>query len=184
MPVMSSPSGADGRHVAAPADHDRRRAVDVLVDPSLQALVEMVVSSPAPNLYEARSVDGAVRFRRRPTARGWDFEVEAVEGRHPLDDQDPTRFAPLSAEMAAPQPDRRANSYPYAYEHVAQVFDHPCAPDLCVIHTASHRQEDHRGEHGSIGVVQARAPFVLAGAGVRTDGVVDRHCRLVDVAPT
>jgi predicted AlkP superfamily pyrophosphatase or phosphodiesterase len=33
-------------------------------------------------------------------------------------------------------------------------------------------------------VVQARAPFVIAGAGVRADGVVPRAGRLVDVAPT
>ncbi|HTT86862.1 MAG TPA: hypothetical protein VMF60_05820, partial [Acidimicrobiales bacterium] len=82
---MSSPSVADPRRPVAPsAARDRRRAVDVLVDPSLESLVEMVVSSPGPDLYEARCVDGAVRFRRRPTAGGWGFEVEAVEGRHPL----------------------------------------------------------------------------------------------------
>jgi predicted AlkP superfamily pyrophosphatase or phosphodiesterase len=33
-------------------------------------------------------------------------------------------------------------------------------------------------------VVQARAPFVVAGAGVRRLGMVPRACRLVDVAPT
>jgi hypothetical protein len=32
--------------------------------------------------------------------------------------------------------------------------------------------------------VQVRAPFVLAGAGVRQDGLIPRSCRLVDVAPT
>ena len=61
------------------------------------------------------------------------------------------------------------------------------APDLCVVHSSAHNYEDrggHRGEHGSLDVVQARAPFVLAGRGVRADGLVDRSCRLVDVAPT
>ena len=56
---------------------------------------------------------------------------------------------------------------------VAQLFDHPCAPDLCVIHTAAHNWEDqggHRGEHGSLDVVQARAPFILAGRGVQKLG--------------
>ncbi|HXQ63113.1 MAG TPA: alkaline phosphatase family protein [Acidimicrobiales bacterium] len=164
---------------------DRREAaVAVLVDPHLQNIVEMVLTSPAPDVYEARSVDGAVRFRRRTTADGWAFDVDAVEGRHPLADQDPTRFAPLEAELEAAHPDRNANSYPFAWEHVAQIFDHPCAPDLCVLHTAAHHQQEHRGEHGSLGVVQARAPFILAGAGVRRLGLVDRHCRLIDVAPT
>jgi hypothetical protein len=170
--------------VSSPEEDRRRAAVAVLVDRDLASLVEMVLMSPAPDVYEARAVDGAVRFRRRPTAAGWAFDIDAVEGRDPLADQDPTRFAPLGAEVAAGHPDRRANSYPFAWEHVAQIFDHPCAPDLCVLHTASHRQESHRGEHGSLGVVQARAPFIAAGAGVRRLGMVDRHCRLIDLAPT
>src|SRR5262249_51392480 len=74
-----------------------------------------------------------------------------------------------------------------AFDHVAQLFDHPDAPDLCVLHAAAHNWEDqggHRGEHGSLGIVQARAPFVVAGKGVRADGLVPRAARLVDVAPT
>jgi phosphonoacetate hydrolase len=35
-----------------------------------------------------------------------------------------------------------------------------------------------------MGVVQARAPFILAGAGVAARGVLPRACTLVDVAPT
>ena len=56
-----------------------------------------------------------------------------------------------------------------------------------MIHSAAHNWEDqggHRGEHGSLGIVQARAPFVIAGKGVRADGLVPRSARLVDVAPT
>jgi phosphonoacetate hydrolase len=45
-------------------------------------------------------------------------------------------------------------------------------------------QGGHLGEHGSLGVVQARAPFIVAGAGVQALGMVDSSCRLVDVAPT
>jgi hypothetical protein len=74
-----------------------------------------------------------------------------------------------------------------AFDHVAQLFDHPDAPDLCVLHSAAHNWEDqggHRGEHGSLGIVQARAPFVVAGRGFRNDGLVPRAGRLVDVAPT
>ena len=167
-----------------PVDDRREAAVSVLVDLRLGSLVEMVLFSPAPGHYEARSVDGTVRFRRREAPDGWAFEVDDVDGRNPLGDQDPTRFAPLEAELAAGHPDRRANSYPYAFEHAAQIFDHPCAPDVCVLHTAAHRQEKHRGEHGSMGVVQARAPFIASGAGVKRQGMVDRHCRLIDVAPT
>ena len=152
--------------------------------PSSQPLVEMVISSPAPDVYEARC-DRRCRPLPAPGhGRRLGLRRRRRRGPRPLADQDPTRFSPLAAELAAGHPDRRANSYPYAWEHVAQIFDHPCAPDLCVLHTAAHRQEDHRGEHGSLGVVQARAPFILAGAGCGRLGMVDRHCRLIDVAPT
>ncbi|MEJ7583787.1 MAG: hypothetical protein WKF43_06770, partial [Acidimicrobiales bacterium] len=101
--------------------------------------------------------------------------------------QSTDRFSPLSVEAAHPYPDRTATSYPYAYEMVAQVFDSPAAPDVMCMHTSAHNWEDHggeRGEHGSMGVVQARAPFILAGAGVQAHGLMPRSCRLVDVAPT
>ena len=55
------------------------------------------------------------------------------------------------------------------------------------MHSAAHNWEDqggHRGEHGSLGIVQARAPFVLAGKGVQARGLVPRSARLIDVAPT
>jgi phosphonoacetate hydrolase len=132
-------------------------------------------------------VDGRVRFRREDDGTGWRFTEEVVEGRNPLGDQATDRFAPLDDERATPFPDRTQTSYPFAYEMVAQVFDHPASPDLICMHTAAHNWEDHggeRGEHGSMGVVQARAPFIVAGAGVRPLGRVPRACRLVDVAPT
>ena len=84
-------------------------------------------------------------------------------------------------------PTARANAYPFAYEQTAQLFDSPAAPDLCVIHSASHNWEDqggHLGEHGSIGIVQARAPMVIGGKGVKKLGVVPQAARLVDTAPT
>jgi len=169
-----------------PADLDdlRDRALDILCGAALSAMVEMVVFSPGPDLYEARAVDGATRFRRHLDGPDWRYQLIKVEGRDPLGDQDPARFSPLAAEVADRQPDRRRNSYPLAYERIAQVFDHPCAPDLCVLHTAAHRPGTHRGEHGSLDVVQSRAPFVASGAGVRPLGLVPGHCRLIDFAPT
>ncbi len=167
-----------------PGNDLREAALDILCSADLAPLVELVCWSPETNVYEARSVDGHVRFRRDVTGPSPTFSTEESSSHDPLGDQDPSRFSPLADEIANLWPDRRRNSYPYAYEHIAQVFDHPCAPDLCVLHTSSHRCEDHRGEHGSLDVVQARAPFVISGAGVHRLGLVDRHCRLVDVAPT
>ncbi len=110
-----------------------------------------------------------------------------LEGRNPLADQSIDRFSPLEAERANPYPGRADNAYPFAYEQAAQLFDAEAAPDLVAIHTAAHNWEDqggHRGEHGSIDVVQARAPFIVAGAGVKQQGIVNDGCKLIDVAPT
>jgi phosphonoacetate hydrolase len=167
----------------------RDLALDVLLDRSLEPVVDMVLLRTGADdrgrgaRYEARSADGGVEFRRVDGG----FETVGVEGEDPLADQSPARFAGLAAERAHPHPHRRHNAYPFAFEQVAQLFDHPAAPDLCVVHSASHNWEGqggYRGEHGSLDVVQARAPFVLAGKGVRADGLLPEVTRLVDVAPT
>ncbi len=162
------------------------RALGVLLDPGMSTIVDMVVRRTGPDTYEAASADGRVGFRR--TGPGPDgYERTAGDGADPIADQSLDKLVGLTAEIADPYPSRARNAYPFAYDHIAQLFDHPAAPDLCVLHSAAHNWEDqggHRGEHGSLGVVQARAPFVIAGKGVRNDGVVPRAGRLVDVAPT
>ena len=161
---------------------DAERAIDILLDSALDPIVDMVILARDGH-YEALSHDGRVEFRRS----GEGFEVLAVEGRDPLADQSTDALSPLEAELAHRYPHRGSNAYPHAFEHTAQLFDSPAAPDLCVVHSAAHNWEDqggHRGEHGSLGIVQARAPFVLAGRGVRAQGVVPRSTRMVDVAPT
>ena len=157
---------------------DVRDALDVLLHPSLEPIVELVLVRDG-DAIEAHAVDGRARFR--------DGEVLETDGRNPLGDQSTDRFAGLEKELGSLQPPRVRNSYPHAYEQAAQLFDHPAAPDLCVIHTAAHHWGDqggHVGEHGSLDVVQSRAPFVIAGAGVRALSTIDRACKLVDVAPT
>ncbi len=157
-------------------------ALGILTDAALEPIVDMVLLA-RDGAYEAHSHDGSVRFRR--TADG--YEVLTTERIDPLADRSTHRFTPLHHERANLNPHRGENAYPFAFDHVAQLFDHPAAPDLCVLHSADHNWEDqggHRGEHGSLGIVQARAPFVLCGKGVRSDGLVPRSARLVDVAPT
>jgi len=166
------------------ADSWSDRALSVLLDPELGAIVDVVLSKTAPERYEAASADGRVTFRRELPDR---FETLCVEGDDPFANQSPAHLAGLDAELADPHPQRKANAYPFAYEQTAQLFDHPSAPDLCVVHTGAHNWEadgGHRGEHGSLGVLQARAPFIVAGKGVRKEGVVSRVARLVDLAPT
>ena len=175
------PIGSDAHRAAV----DRAEAG--LLDPAMASIVEMVLRRAGEDGYEAASTTGRVRFRRRDEGAGWAFAVESVTGTDPLADQAANRFSPLADERANPFPDRSANAYPNAFEQVAQLFDSPAAPDLVAIHTAAHNWEDeggHRGEHGSIDVIQARAPFIIAGAGVASRGLVPEACRLVDVAPT
>ena len=165
----------------------------MLLDAALEPVVDMVAWSPAPDDYAVASAHGDVRFRRRHDGAGADgrpcpdFEVHAVHGENPIERQEPAHLSGLASERSLPHPSRRDNSYPHAYEQLAQLFDHPSAPDLMVQHSAAHYWGDqggHLGEHGSMGVVQARAPFVAAGAGIGPKGMVDASCRLVDVAPT
>jgi len=174
-----------------PVDSDEhreqvRQAEAALLDPAWSHIVEMVLSRDGDE-YEAAAVDGRVRFRRVPHDTGWAFETVAVQGRDPLANQADDHLVPLADEMANRYPDRTTNAYPNAHLQLSQLFDAAAAPDLCAIHTAGHHWGDqggHIGEHGSIDVVQSRAPFVIAGAGVRAEGMVPRSCRMVDVAPT
>jgi hypothetical protein len=163
------------------------RAERALLDPAMEHIVEMVLRPTGSDSYQASAADGEVRFTRRDEGTGWTFDVGEVRGRNPLANQATDQFSPLGAEQAAAFPSRTENAYPFAYEQVAQLFDAAAAPDLVSIHTSSHNWEDqggHIGEHGSIDVVQARAPFIVAGAGARRDGLIPAACRLVDIAPT
>ncbi len=183
MDIVPPPAGAGpGAARAASAEV----ALDALLDSTLEPVVEMVLTV-RDGAYEAHSADGHVRFRRRIDGAGYRFEVISGAGRNPLGDQSTDRFAGAEAEASHRFPTKAENSYPHGYEQVAQFFEAPMAPDLCVVHSAAHNYMDrggHLGEHGSLDVIQARAPFVLAGPGVRRHGMVDRSCRLVDVAPT
>ena len=158
------------------------QALEILLDSSLEPIVDMVLTR-RDGAYEALSADGRVRF----TSETGLVSVLEEQGANPIENQATDAFSPLGAELAHQHPHRRDNTYPNAYEQIVQLFDAPAAPDLCVLHSARHNWEDqggHIGEHGSLGVVQARAPWIIAGRGVANLGVVPRAARLVDVAPT
>ncbi len=110
-----------------------------------------------------------------------------VEGRHPIPSTDPMAFLPYSAEVANPSPAHDDNAYPLPWLRLWSFFTDRRSPDIAIIHTAGHYFPDehgHRGEHGSLDVIQSRAPMVLSGAGVKVRGNVDGYVRLVDVMPT
>lgn len=157
-------------------------ALAILLDSSLEPIVDMVLTR-RDGAYEALSAEGRVRF----TSESGVVSVLEETGANPIANQATDAFSPLESELAHKHPHRSENTYPNAYEQIVQLFDAPAAPDLCVLHSARHNWEDqggHIGEHGSLGVIQARAPWVIAGKGVANLGVVPRAARLVDVAPT
>jgi predicted AlkP superfamily pyrophosphatase or phosphodiesterase len=112
---------------------------------------------------------------------------ELITGRHPLPSTDPMAFLPYDHEVAAPSPDHDDNAYPLPWSRLASFFTDPRSPDVAIVHTAKHwfpEQGGHHGEHGSLDVIQSRAPFILSGVGVTRRGIIHDHARLVDVMPT
>lgn len=160
---------------------------DSVVDDALAALladelahvVDMVIAREDGG-FRAHTRAGSVSAHR-------DGTIAWVRGRNPLERLDAGAFSPLGAEIAAARPPTHANHYPDAFDRLGQLFEDSRAPDLAVLHSPAHNWEErggHRGEHGSLDVVQSRAPLILAGAGVRSLGRVERSARMVDVAPT
>ena len=162
---------------AAIADQ-RERAVEVLCDSSLAHVVDLV-AWPDGDAIVVANADGAARL----TVSG----DEVLNGRNPVSWQDPLAFTPLTTELADLSPPNARNSYPDAFARLRSLFAAEAAPDVAVVHTGSHHWPDqggHAGEHGSLNVVQSRAPLILSGAGVTERGMLEASARVVDVAPT
>jgi hypothetical protein len=167
--------------VAAPADVElmRDRAVDVLCDPSLSHVVDLVAYADGDAVVVANT-DGAARLSCGEPA-------ELLRGRNPVELQDPLAFSTLADELADPSPPNARNAYPWAVERLTSLFAAPAAPDVAIVHTGRHywpAKGGHLGEHGSLNVVQSRAPLILSGAGVTGRGMVPAAARVIDVAPT
>lgn len=163
---------------------ERERVVDALTQPDLSDIVDLVAWPEGEG--DERSVvvaNSAGAARLRP-----DQPDEVLYGADPVADQDPMAFLPYEDEIADPSPVNAHNAYPYAGERLLSFFDDASrSPDLVVVHTPSHffpEAGGHHGEHGSLDVVQSRAPLLMSGAGVSIRGVVDDHARLRDVGPT
>lgn len=155
-----------------------------LIDPSMADRVEMVLRPLGNDRYRARSASGCVEFEREALDGRYDYRVVQVEGTDPLARQDTDTLLGASHDPSTPHPAIGDNAFPHAFDSIAQFFDGEHAPDLLATHTAAHTRDNNVGHHGSLGIVQARAPFIASGAGVRPLGVLDRCTRVVDIAPT
>ena len=163
----------------------RSAAINALTQPGLRDIVDLVLwVEHDDGRRVACAASSLGRVRLHPGGRH-----EVLEGMDPVDSEDPMAFLPYDREVATPGPlTSLDNAYPYAAQRILSLFADPTrSPDLAVVHTPRHWFPDeggHVGEHGSLDVIQSRAPLVLSGAGVRRLGFVDRHARLVDVGPT
>jgi len=168
----------------------RESIVSALTSPDLAPIVDLVVwvetrdddSSDEGPVAMAASHVGRVRLH--PDGRHL-----VLAGQDPIGSEDPMAFLPYDRECASPGPrTSRENAYPDAASRILSLFADPTrSPDVAVLHTPRHffpEQGGHVGEHGSLDVVQSRAPLLLSGRGVRGGGIIDDHARLVDVCPT
>lgn len=162
----------------------RERAVTALTDDDLSHVIDLVAWCEG-DAGQRTAVVANHRGRVRLHADG---RHEVLVGDDPVADEDPMAFLPYERELADPSPPNERNAYPYAYQRLVSLFADPArSPDLVVAHTPAHYFPDeggHRGEHGSLDVIQSRAPLIVSGAGVERRGFVDDHARLVDVGPT
>ena len=150
-------------HAGLTAPALRDKALDVLLDPALAEVVDLVCWVEKGLVHVADSA-GHV-------ALAADGATTLLAGRDPVADQDP--FGDTS--------------YPFAALRLHSLFSDPRAPDLAVVHTGRHcwtERGGHLGEHGSLNALQSRAPLLLSGPGVTARGVVEEVARTVDVAAT
>ncbi|MDT7545591.1 MAG: phosphonoacetate hydrolase, partial [Actinomycetota bacterium] len=164
MPLPSRDHGAAPTSPGADG-YLRDRALDVLLDPGLEHVVDLVcwVEKGLVHVADSR---GHVALRE-------DGDCTLLAGRDPIADQDPMSDS--------------TSSYPFAAVRLHSLFADPRAPDLAVVHTGAHSWPErggHPGEHGSLNAVQSRAPLLLSGPGVTARGVVDRVARVVDIGAT
>ena len=165
-------------------------AVAALTAADLAAIVALVAwPDPEAGRDAAGRPRGVLVADHGGRARLDDRHPEGVllAGRHPLPSTDPMAFLPYASEVADPSPGHERNAYPLPWPRLASFFTDPRSPDVAIVHSAGHFFPElggHHGEHGSLDVIQSRAPFLVAGTGVTRRGLVDGHARLVDVMPT
>jgi len=201
-PRILGPERPGGQGLDAEQEESGNRAIlALLTDPEVRDQVDLVLTwRPAREgrgaAYEAWSRRGLVRFVRRVAGDGrLAFEVVERLGENPLERQDEAALRSVQEETAASRASgfggedaahrfirAQYQSYPFAYERIAQLFDSPHAPDL-VISPEDWSQGIQPGSHGALNVRQSRAPLWFAGPRVRP-GRHELAARAVDIAPS
>ena len=146
--------------------------------------VDGIADRLAPDRFRYTSAVGSVVWRWSRTT-GTHIEQSTGVDLLALDVTD--RFVGLESERDAQKRlpnELTTHGRPYAYESLAQLFDDPKTPDTLLVPAAGFPQHANPGNHGSLTTVQSRALFLAAGRGVRAEGWIDAHARVIDVAPT
>jgi hypothetical protein len=173
------------------------RAIHILLTDATAGPHTDLVITYRDGAYEVWAQRGMIRFQRfLAPAGGFDYRVVEQIGENPIANQDRKALATIEEELAASKAsgfpgieantayvEPQHNSYPFAYERIAQLFDSPNAPDLAVNPRAwtFGRQP---GQHGALDAIHARSPLVFSGPGIKRGELTDAPSRQVDVAPT
>ena len=169
-----------------PRDADRDLFIDALCSADLADIVDLVCwvedDPGGRTAYAANSV-GRVRFHA-------DGPAEVLAGSNPIGSEDPLAFLPYERgdrqtprRPARPRTPTRSPP-PGCCRSSPTPTAAPTSPSCTRPRHFFPDEGGHVGEHGSLDVIQSRAPFILSGAGVTRLGPVDDHARLVDVGPT
>ncbi len=167
-------------------DEQLKKAVDILSKKSLQNIVDMVIYPVEPGVFSVLNHEGKITFEYFNKTQE-SFKIVEQVGKNPVSNQDLRTFGTIEDQRANMFADNGKNSYPFAYERISQVFDHLDSPDLIVLHTPGHYFKEkggYLGEHGSLDILQSRAPFIISGNCINHLGFVDGHIKAVDVMPT
>lgn len=169
----------------------------ILTDATAGPQTDMVITY-RDGAYEVWAKRGMIRFQRFYAANGHGYEYHVIEqiGEDPLAHQDRTALSTIDEELAAAKAsgfgdvdpntayvEPEQNTYPFAHERIAQLFDSPNAPDL-VVNPKAYAFGRQPGQHGALDVIQARSPLIFSGPGVKQGELLDAPARQVDVAPT
>lgn len=214
-PYMAAAIGDQG--LQAYEEELAGRSIDLLIeDPEVHMVATVRVVDGGLH-YFVYSQAGRIEYVR--DGDGW--TIIDQEGDNPLARQDPTAWGTYDEfienatnpentaypDSGYPEGDPRlawvprdATHYPFAFERIAAYFAEPRAGDLAIIEVGY--VGGGGGSHGHLGAIQSRAPFIIAGPGIRTasrepndDNVVelpgvgdglfhDGVARGVDIAPT
>lgn len=129
-------------------------------------------------LYEVHAKRGSVAFARVWDGTGYTYPIVRVEGENPFANTDPEQ--PWAPDDATATLSERARPYPY--ERLSALFDSPDAPDLAV--EPHWRNDPSTATHSRMEGHSSRAMLVVSGPGFNHEGIVDRHAKQVDLAPT